>query len=188
MMNEKDKKELLNLARSAVEAAVKGDPLPDHEIKNINLQSHRGVFVTLKTKGHLRGCLGRFISDKPLWKTVREMSVAAATEDPRFVANRITRDELKELEIEISVLSPLQKTNEPLEDLKIGKHGIYISRQERSGCFLPQVAQEMGWGKKQFLDDCCSHKAALPAESWKNDPDTDVYIFTADVFSSQSLS
>jgi uncharacterized protein (TIGR00296 family) len=108
------------------------------------------------------------------------MSQASATGDPRFLDNPITEDELNELDIEISVLSPLQKTDDPLS-LSLETDGIYIKRGSASGCFLPQVATETGWNKEEFLSYCCAHKAGLPADAWK-DPKTDVYLFTADVF------
>jgi AmmeMemoRadiSam system protein A len=119
------------------------------------------------------------VADQPLWKTVREMAIASSTEDPRFWGNRLRPDEMKVLEIEISVLSPLQKIANPL-DIELGKHGIYIRRGQRSGCFLPQVATETGWSKVEFLSHCCEGKAGLPAEAWK-DPKTDVFIFTAEI-------
>jgi uncharacterized protein (TIGR00296 family) len=108
------------------------------------------------------------------------MAKASSTGDPRFFGNKITLDELAELDIEISVLSPLKKTDDPLS-LRLGTDGIYIKRGCASGCFLPQVATETGWTKEQFLSYCCSHKAGLPDDAW-DDPDTDVFLFTAEVF------
>lgn len=183
MLEAKSKKTVLNLARGAVEAAIRGEPIPDVRVENEELQAKVGAFVTLKTKGELRGCLGRFVSDAPLWKTVRKLAAAAATEDPRFLSNRITSEELDEVEIEVSVLSPLKKTDDPLNDIEEGKHGIYITDGTRSGCFLPQVATETGWDAEEFMDKCCTHKAGLPSGAWKHAPDTEVYIFTAEVLS-----
>jgi uncharacterized protein (TIGR00296 family) len=108
------------------------------------------------------------------------MAKASATSDPRFFADRISAAELDQLDIEISVLSPLQKTSEPL-NLQLGIDGIYIKKGRASGCFLPQVATETGWSKEEFLSYCCSHKAGLASDAWK-DPETEVYLFTADVF------
>jgi len=105
---------------------------------------------------------------------------ASATGDPRFFADPISADELEQLDIEISVLSPLQRTDDPLS-LRLGTDGIYIKKGRASGCFLPQVATEAGWGKEEFLSYCCAHKAGLPADAWK-DPKTEVYLFTAEVF------
>jgi uncharacterized protein (TIGR00296 family) len=108
------------------------------------------------------------------------MAQASATSDPRFFANPITPRELKELDVEISVLSPLQRTDDPLS-LRLGVDGIYIKKGRASGCFLPQVATETGWSKEEFLSYCCAHKAGLAADAWK-DPKTEVHLFTADVF------
>ena len=129
---------------------------------------------------HLRGCLGHFTSAKPLWKLVNETARASATEDPRFWSYPITPDELDRLSIEISVLSPLQRIANPLA-IELGVDGIYIRRGAAAGCFLPQVATETGWSKEEFLSHCCSHKAGLSADAWR-DPDTEVLTFRAEVF------
>ncbi len=179
-MKDSAKKTLLSLAQSAVKAAVKGEP-PPCSVDSGELQGKLGAFVTLKTHGRLRGCIGRFVPDEPLWKTVADMAVEAATGDPRFFSDRITTDELDEVEIEISILSPLKKTDDPLNEIEIGKHGIYITDGTRSGCFLPQVAVETGWTAQQFLENCCAHKAGLPREAWEKAPDTEVYLFTAEI-------
>ena len=179
-MNDTQKRTLLTVARDTVKAVVTGGPMPELESDDPELNAHCGCFVTLKNKGRLRGCIGQFTADKPLIELVAEMAKASATSDPRFFANPITPRELKELDIEISVLSPLQRTDDPLS-LRLGVDGIYIKRGCLSGCFLPQVATETGWGKEEFLSYCCAHKAGLAADAWK-DPDTEVYLFTADVF------
>ncbi|MFW5982651.1 MAG: AmmeMemoRadiSam system protein A [Candidatus Brocadiia bacterium] len=179
MLSEEARDELLDIARKSVESAVRGETVPELESDNEKLQDKVGAFVTLKTNGHLRGCLGRFTSDLPLWETVQKMAVAAATEDPRFMGNRIQPEELDQVKIEISVLSPLEKTDDPME-LELGTHGIYVQKGRRTGCFLPQVATETGWSKEEFLQRCCSGKAGLSPDAWK-DPDTDVYLFTAEV-------
>jgi uncharacterized protein (TIGR00296 family) len=98
------------------------------------------------------------------------------------VHDRLTVDELNQLGIEISVLSPLERTDDPLS-LRPGTDGIYIKKGFASGCFLPQVATEAGWSKEEFLSYCCAHKAGLSSDAWK-DPDTEVYLFTAEVFGS----
>ncbi len=182
-MDEKEKKILLQIAGNSIESAIRGAKVDKTqiEIKNTELEEKRGAFVTLKTHGKLRGCIGRFTSDTPLHKIVSEMAISAATEDPRFVSNRIQSSELDDLEIEISVLSPLQKIKNPL-DLELGKHGIYIKKDIRNGCFLPQVATETGWTKEEFLSRCCQAKAGLSPKAWK-DKDTDVYVFTAEIIS-----
>ena len=182
-MEESQKKILLRIAREAVESAVRGDSAPAGPVEAGELQVKQGCFVTLKSEGLLRGCIGRFISEVPLYKLVRDMAAASATEDPRFFTNRISKGELDELSIEISVLSPLKKMENPL-DFELGVHGIYIKRGPSSGCFLPQVATETGWSKEEFLSNCCSGKAMLPAEAWK-EPGTEVYIFTAEIISEE---
>ncbi len=181
MLSQESREELLGIARQSVEAAIRGEDLPEVESENEELQEECGAFVTLKTEGQLRGCLGRFMSDLPLWKTVRKMAAAAATEDPRFAGMRLTPEELDDVNIEISALSPLKKIDDPM-DLELGKHGIYVRRGGRTGCFLPQVATETGWDKEQFLQKCCRGKAGLSADAWQ-DPDTEVFVFTAEIIS-----
>jgi AmmeMemoRadiSam system protein A len=181
-MNDAQKKVLLKVARDTVEAAVTNSPLPKPESEDAELNAPCGCFVTLKNQEQLRGCIGQFTSQGPLIGLVVEMAKASSTSDPRFLGDPVTADELEELDIEISVLSPLQRTNEPLS-LRLKVDGIYIKRGCASGCFLPQVATETGWSKEEFLSYCCAHKAGLPADAWK-DPDTEVYLFTADVFGS----
>lgn len=179
-MNDAQKQKLLTIVRDAVAAVVSGRPLPKPESDDPALTARCGCFVTLKNHGRLRGCIGQFVSDKPLVDLVVEMAKASATSDPRFLAHPITADELDDLDVEISVLSPLEKTDDPLS-LRLGVDGIYIKRGVTSGCFLPQVATETGWTKEQFLSQCCAGKAGLPADAWR-DPKTDVYLFTAEVF------
>ena len=181
-MNEAQKKILLKTARDTVEAVINRKPSPESKSDDPQLNAHCGCFVTLKNHGRLRGCIGQFTSDKPLIELVGQMAKASATGDPRFFADPITADELEQLDIEISVLSPLRRTNEPL-DLRLGIDGIYIKKEGASGCFLPQVATEAGWSKEEFLSYCCAHKAGLSPNAWK-DPETQVYLFTAEVFGS----
>ena len=170
---------LLAVARQGVEAAVTHQPSPSFASDDPVLCQHSGAFVTIRTQGRLRGCLGRFTADVPLVQTVREMGASAATSDPRFVNDRLRVDELTDCHIEVSVLSPLARTHDPLE-LELGTHGIYVKRGLATGCFLPQVATETGWSKEEFLNMCCSHKAFLEPGAWRS-PDTEVYLFTAEV-------
>ena len=178
-MEEKEREALLQIARDSIESAIKGNKAEKIHIKSALLEEKRGAFVTIKTDGKLRGCIGRLASDTPLYKIVSEMAASAATEDSRFKSNRIKSSDLEHLEIEISVLSPLQKIDNPL-DLEPGKHGIYIKKGFQNGCFLPQVATETGWTKEEFLTQCCSSKAGLSPNAWK-EKDTDVYVFTAEI-------
>jgi AmmeMemoRadiSam system protein A len=181
-MNEIQKQTLLKTAKDTVASVIKGQEPQNTESDDPELNAPCGCFVTLKSHEQLRGCIGQFISDKPLIELIVDMAQASATSDPRFLDNPITEEELNELDIEISVLSPLQKTDDPLI-LRLGVDGIYIKKDYASGCFLPQVATETGWSKEEFLSYCCAHKAGLPADAWK-DPETEVYLFTAEVFGS----
>jgi AmmeMemoRadiSam system protein A len=171
---------LLRTARKAVIAAVKGQSPVAPTSDEPELVSGCGCFVTLKNSGRLRGCIGQFISDKPLIELVSEMAVSSATRDPRFITDPITPAELDSLDIEISVLSPLKKTEDPLS-LRLGIDGIYITCGRQSGCFLPQVTTETGWNEREFLTHCCTQKAGLEPDAWEK-PETEVYFFTADVF------
>jgi AmmeMemoRadiSam system protein A len=179
-MNEKRRNKLLVVARDAVSAAVAQAPLPRPQADDPELNAPCGCFVTLKNRDRLRGCIGQFVCDRPLIETVAEMAKASATGDPRFMTDPITPGEVHKLDVEISVLSPLKRVDDPLS-LELGTHGIYIKRGYASGCFLPQVADETGWSKEEFLSYCCLHKAGLAPDAWK-DPKTEVYLFTAEVF------
>ncbi len=134
-------------------------PIPD------GLKIHAGVFVTLKKHGELRGCIGRFTADLPLYRLISEMAIASATEDSRF--DTVKLKELGSLEIEISVLSPLKKIQSPGEIVP-GRHGIYIKKGNRSGTFLPQVAMETGWNREEFLGHCARDKAGIGWDGWKD--------------------
>lgn len=189
-LSEGAREALLGIARSSVEAAARGGPLPalPPEAKEgelggdvaQELAQPRGAFVTLKTRGRLRGCLGHFEADMPVGRRVLEMARSSALDDPRFSHDRIGADELDDLDIEISVLYPLEKIDDPLA-IELGRDGIYVTRGASTGCFLPQVATEMGWSKEEFLSNCCSHKARLAPDAWR-DPKTTVYRFRAEVF------
>jgi len=180
-MDEKDKKVLLSIARESIESAITDTPSKhaQSEITSPELKEESGAFVTLRTDGKLRGCIGRMISDIPLYKLVSEMAVSAAKEDPRF--SHIQLSELESLEIDISVLSPLQKIDDPL-DFELGRHGIYIREGSSNGCFLPQVATETEWTKEEFLSKCCSMKAGLSPDAWKK-RNIEIYIFTSESIS-----
>ncbi len=169
---------LLRIAREVVEAIVRGQPPPRHESSDPIFAEHRGCFITIKNRGRLRGCIGTFVAEAPLLRSVEQMA-QAATGDPRFPHDPLTPAELSQIDIEISVLSPLQKTADPLS-LQLGKHGIYIRRGPRSGCFLPQVATELGWSKQEFLSHCCASKVGLEPDAWKY-PKTEVLLFTAEI-------
>lgn len=139
-----------------------------------------GAFVTFWAGKTLRGCVGSFASTDDVVATVREVTRHSLA-DPRFASDPITADELSDLEIEISILSALEPTTDPLA-LRRGIHGVMITRGSKSGCFLPQVGTESGWSTEEFLSNCCTMKAGLAPGAWR-EGDTEVSLFTADVFS-----
>ena len=171
---------LLEVARKTLRATLRGEKLPKFEIKDKELQVKRGVFVTYKNKGRLRGCIGNFSSDDPLWKLVQRMAVASARDDFRFRDNPITAKEEPAIDIQISVLSPMMRISDPL-DFIVGVHGLYIKRGRRGGTYLPQVATEQGWDKRTFISHLCRYKTGLSADSWKQ-KETEVSIYSAQVF------
>ena len=177
-LKEEERRLLHHIARKAIEDVItqKHRSEPEPKIPP-SLMEKRGAFVTLKKHGQLRGCIGHIKGIKPLYKTVGEMAVAAAFNDPRF--NPVTEAELSDLEIEISVLTPLRRIKD-VEEIEVGKHGILIEKGFYSGLLLPQVATEYGWDRKTFLEHTCL-KAGLPTDAWK-DKDTMIYIFSAEVF------
>lgn len=183
-MDEKQKNTLLKVAKETVAAVISGRPVYEPSSDDPELLAEVGCFVTLKNGEELRGCIGQFESDKPLIEMVCQMAVSSSMHDPRFGGNRITVDELGRLDIEISVLSPMVKTDDPLS-LRLGVDGIYITDGRTSGCFLPQVATETGWNEEDFLSFCCAHKAGLASDAWKTDPGVEVYLFTAEVFGAE---
>lgn len=178
------KKRLLEIARKTIFAYIGQGVIPQWSETDPRLSEKEGAFVTIRKKGQLRGCIGRIIGDQPLYLTVRDMAVAVATQDTRFTP--VKQDELKDIDIEVSVLSkPWRITN--TDEIKLGVHGVIITGDEfHRGLFLPQVAAEQGWNKEEFLSNLCAHKAGLPADAWKN-PNTSIEIFTADVFSENDL-
>ena len=136
----------------------------------------------MKKHGELRGCIGYIEGIKPLWEAVRDMARAAALEDPRFPPVR--PEEVPELEIEISVLTPLWRVKD-IKDIVIGRDGLIIRKGWRQGLLLPQVATEYGWDVKTFLEHTCL-KAGLPRDAWK-DPEAEIWAFSAEVFSEGEL-
>ena len=178
-LSEKDKKDLLAIARSTVVQYVMERKVPDVDVSKLsdNVKTNCGAFVTLYKHGELRGCIGRFEPNEPLYKVVQQMAVAASTEDYRF--QPVESNEIKDLDIEISVLTPMRKINS-IDEIELGKHGIYIKKGSRGGTFLPQVAKETGWTKEEFLGHCSQDKTGIGWDGWK---DADIYIYEALVFS-----
>jgi AmmeMemoRadiSam system protein A len=177
-LTEQEKDLLLKIARKSIETGLAGEKMPPPEIESDTLKEKMGAFVTLKKKGHLRGCIGFIEGRKPLYKTVEEMAQAAAFKDPRF--RPVREDELKSLDIEISALTPLRQIDD-INEIEVGRHGIYLVKGHHSGLLLPQVAAEYNWDRATFLKETCS-KAGLPEDAWK-DADTQIFIFSATVFS-----
>ncbi|MBP7216567.1 MAG: AmmeMemoRadiSam system protein B [Candidatus Omnitrophica bacterium] len=179
MFNQAQKDHLLQLARNSIETFLKTGKKLEVTETDPALMQEMGAFVTLNSASGLRGCIGSLIGAQPLYLTVRDMAVEAAVGDPRFPSVKL--DELKRIHIEISALSPLERV--PSADaIKLGTHGVIVRRGGHSGVFLPQVATETGWSKEEFLSELCSQKAGLAPDAWK-DPSTELYVFTAEVFS-----
>jgi AmmeMemoRadiSam system protein A len=175
-----EKNTLLHIARKSIQTAFYGEKLQkawDGENLTGTLESECGAFVTLNEDGHLRGCIGHFGENIPLYETVAMMARAAAFEDTRFM--EVSREELTRIDIEISVLSPLEKISGP-DEFEYGKQGIYMVKNGRSGTFLPQVAQESNWTKEEFLGHCARDKAGIGWDGWKT---AALYTYYAIVFS-----
>jgi len=177
-LSPEEKADLLNIARSTIMEYVKYDNVPVFDEKKMSdkLKQPCGAFVTLKKDGQLRGCIGRFDAVEPLYDVVKQMAIAASTQDYRFP--RVTPDEIDDLEIEISVLTPMRKISS-IDEIVLGKHGIYIKKGSAAGTFLPQVATETGWTKEEFLGHCAKDKAHIGWDGWK---DAEIYVYEAYVF------
>ena len=140
------------------------------------LKEKCGAFVSLHRQGRLRGCIGHFGEDHSLYEIVAEMARAAAFEDPRFPSLR--REELADIDIEISVLTPMRRI-QSIDEFQLHRHGIYIRKGHRSGTFLPQVADEVNWTKEEFIGHCSQDKAGLGWDGWR---DAELYVYEAIVF------
>lgn len=179
MLTPEEKKELLTTARASLAAAISGREYRPEPSGKPGLSQHCGCFVTLRTNGMLRGCIGCFTSDQPLYKTVADYARHSALDDPRFSGRRLAGGELDAVRIDVSVLSPLEDCPEP-ERIRLGEHGIYVRDGMRSGCFLPQVATETGWTVEEFWGHCCRDKAGLDWDAWRR-PGVETKVFTAEV-------
>ncbi len=182
---ESDKRQLLVLARNTILSFLNHHTLPEipEKMLNDNLTMKSGAFVTLRKNGELRGCIGNFTSRNPLYETIQEMAISAATRDTRFTP--VTLREMDQIDIEISVLTPLKKISS-IKDFLLGKDGIYIRKGNRSGTFLPQVAEETGWTAEEFLGHCSRDKAGLGWDGWK-DQDVELYTYQALVFGEEDF-
>ena len=193
-LTDSEKEKLLKVAKESVRAAVseskkrkKKGFVDGVEIDKIgigiditeeNLKMEAGAFVSLHKGGKLRGCIGRFEAEAPLYKTVIKMARAASINDYRFT--KVTPDEVEDIDIEISVLSPLARIDN-LAEIEVGKHGLYIIKGSSRGTLLPQVASERGWDRDTFLEQTCL-KAGIDKDAWKKE-ETEIYIYEALVFS-----
>ncbi|HBG46946.1 MAG TPA: AMMECR1 domain-containing protein [Deltaproteobacteria bacterium] len=176
-LNVQERQELLKAARTSIEAAVtKKLSVLNPALESEAIKQDSGAFVSIHKNGRLRGCIGVFASKDPLWKTVQEMACSAASKDPRFVP--VEKGELPEIDIEISVLSPLRQIKD-INEIEVGRHGIYIMQGRNRGVLLPQVASEHGFDREEFLDETCI-KAGLEPNAWREG--ADIYIFEAEVF------
>ena len=176
-LNAHEKQVLLEIARQAVRKGVLSgeEYVEPREEKTLNRRN--GCFVTIRQSGKLRGCIGNFQSELPLFREVARMALASATRDPRFYPMKEV--DLDSFTIEISVLSLLRKVDS-VEEIEVGRHGIYIEKGYCRGVLLPQVATEHGWDRLTFLRQTCV-KAGLPTEAWEAD-DAEIYVFSAQVF------
>lgn len=175
-LTEIDQQTLLGMAREALAAYLDTHDIPAIPEPAEALRQPGGAFVSLHRGKSLRGCVGVVAADKPLYLTVRECAVWAAVQDPRFPP--VTKSEVAALNLEISILSPL----EPIapQDVEVGRHGLLISQGARRGLLLPQVAVEWNWNRERFLDETC-RKAGLPTDAWRQG--ARIEAFTAQVFS-----
>lgn len=178
ILSDQDKKDLLAIARNTIEAKILGNPIPEIDTENFSsvLNQKTGAFVSLHVKDKLRGCIGQFNPQTPLYKVVQEMAISAATKDYRF--SPVQPKELSKIDIEISVLTPMKKIDN-IDVIELGRHGIYIKKGHNSGTFLPQVADNTGWNIEEFLGHCSRDKARLGWDGWK---DADIFIYEAIIF------
>lgn len=167
---------LLGIARTAIAAAVGGGATTTPEDSPI-LREERGIFVTLRRAGRLRGCIGRVEPDAPLSELLPAIAVLSATDDPRFRA--VARDELELLHIEISLLTVPLLVNDPAQ-IEIGRHGLMVTARGRRGLLLPQVATEYGWTASEFLSQTCV-KAHLRADAWR-ESGARIHTFETEIF------
>lgn len=167
---------LFQLARDSITARFKGQAPELPADLPPALQERRGVFVTLQCRGRLRGCIGYLEAVKPLAQAVQEMAAAAAFHDPRFPPVRA--EEVPGLDLEISILTPMRQVQK-VEEIEVGRHGLYIERGSARGLLLPQVATDCRWDRTTFLEQTCL-KAGLPPHTWK-EPGTKIYVFSAEI-------
>jgi AmmeMemoRadiSam system protein A len=180
-LSNEDRRVLLQIARRAISCAVVEKRILDLPPPRGALLAPGGAFVTLHSGGRLRGCVGHVKGQGRLVDTVARVAINAALHDSRFPP--VTAEEIASLEIEISILSPLERIAP--ESILIGIHGLMVVKDELRGLLLPQVAVERGWASRRFLEETCA-KAGLPEHAWR-DPSISIFAFTAEVFSESAL-
>ena len=170
-----EKKQLLQIAREAIKNEVLDRRQHDYDPGNLpdKLTMPMGAFVSLHHEGSLRGCIGKFEAEGPLWETVQKMAISAATRDHRF--EKVNAKELPDLHIEISVLSPMRRIDD-IDEIVPGKHGIFLRKGSITGTFLPQVAENTGWDTLQLLEHCAADKAGIGRDGWK---DAEIWVYEA---------
>ncbi len=166
---------LIHIARETISTYVRTGALPQLEVKETRLQKPGAAFVTIRKNGLLRGCIGYTEEVYPLYRTVMECAVSSATEDPRFPP--IEESELEDIEIEISVLTPLEEVKD-ISSILVGKHGLMVRKGTKRGLLLPQVPVEYGWDLPAFLSHTCV-KAGLLEDEWKKG--VEIYSFEAQI-------
>lgn len=183
LLTDEEKRALLKAARDSIREYLKLSSENFNIIEEGGRGLERGAFVTLHKNGNLRGCIGFIYPQGSLLSSVKRLAVEAAVHDPRF--NPVSEDELKEIDIEISVLTLPKRVSKP-EDIIMGKDGVIIKKGFRQGVFLPQVADETGWSLEEFLSNLASSKAGLAEDSWR-EPSTELYVFQAVVFGEKEM-
>ena len=181
MTSEEDRQRLLQIARDAISACVNGVTAVEL-FASESLERPGGAFVSIHHRGELRGCIGHIEANRSLRRVVRECAVAACSADPRFPP--VTAAELADLEIEVSLLGPLEPVASP-DDIEVGRHGLLVEQNWQRGLLLPQVATEWQWDRETFLAQTC-HKAGLPRDAWKHG--AKVWRFEAEVFGESSFT
>ncbi|MEA3488960.1 MAG: AmmeMemoRadiSam system protein B [Candidatus Omnitrophota bacterium] len=183
MFNRTQKEKLLKMARDTIHHYLETGKRLEVEVDDETLKQDMGAFVTLHKQGQLRGCIGHMAATGPLYLTVRDMAISSATEDWRFPPVKL--GDLDDIDIEISALSPMRKIDD-YNEIEMGKHGVMVRMGRRSGVYLPQVADETGWDREQFMNSLCAHKAGIPADAWKKG-ECEIYVFTAEVFGEKEI-
>ncbi len=176
LLSDKEQKLLLEIARESITSFITDGQTPERKVATKKLLAPQGCFVTIRNNGELRGCIGIFVAERPLFQMIQEMAVSAATRDPRFYPMK--QVDLNSFKVEISVLSPL-KMIERTEEIKVGMHGLYLEKRAMRGVLLPQVAVENRWDRETFLCQTCL-KAGLRHDEWREG--AIIYTFKAQVF------